>query len=309
MGGLGQFTEKLRQPVYRVKLAFFLILGFATTLASIQLQSRSPFWSEVLKDFAVTLSAVGLLQLLWDFLGGDPLGRRVEELGQSITLLSDLTEGNIGLERIWKDRRSWDKDPVDGRETWYARVCEAKHVDIASNTLWNNWIKEPEFRDRLFESLGQGTRVRILVYDPDSDVLQLRAKDEKDTFEEVQGSKVYEMQLEIKRTLREIAAKRRALPELARMKGGLEVRLTDKALHLAQIVRADEAMIVAIYLSGRSGSWSPTMQLRGADSSLFQSYADQFNTIWERGRALDDADFDRILEETEGTRPAPSDAV
>jgi len=195
-----QFRQLLRQPVYRTKLAFFLILGFAIALLAVLLQSRSPFWSEVLLEFAVTFGAIGVLQLLWDFLGGEPLELRIEgikdEMGniqKSITVLSDLIDGNIGIERIWPDRQAWQMDPVDGLKVWQARVCQARRIDMMSNTLWNNWMHQEEFRERLFYNVTQGALVRILIYDPNSEVLRLRAKDEKD----VPG----EMQQEIKATL------------------------------------------------------------------------------------------------------------
>ena len=290
-----KFRQTLEQPTYRTKLAFFLVLGITVVLLAILLQSRSPFWSEILLEFAVTFIAVGVLQLLWDFLGGEPLEMRIEEvrndvrcIGQPITVVSDLVEGDIGIERIWKDRRAWREDPVDGLKVWQAQVCQAKHVDIMSNTLWNNWIKQDEFRLTLFEHIAQGTAVvRILVYDPDADVLSLRSRDE----EELPG----EMQVEIANTLRRLAEGLRDLPVSAGK--NLEVRLTYQTLHLAQIIRADECMLVAIYLSGKSGGPSPTMQLRGATSSYFRKYDDQFEILWRRAKPLDDDRISQLLSE------------
>jgi hypothetical protein len=290
-----KFRQTLEQPTYRTKLAFFLVLGITVVLLAILLQSRSPFWSEILLEFAVTFIAVGVLQLLWDFLGGEPLELRIEEVkddvrrvGQPITVVSDLLDGDIGIERIWKDRRVWRGDPVDGLKVWEARVCQAKRVDIMSNTLWNNWIKHDEFRAKLFEHVAQGTAiVRILVYDPDADVLSLRARDEEELL--IPG----EMQMEIANTLRRVAEGWSDLPASARNK--LEVRLTYQTLHPAQTIRADERMLVAIYLSGRSGGLSPTMQLRGSGSSYFCKYDDQFETLWRRAKLLDSARIGQLL--------------
>lgn len=170
-----RIRQTLGQPIYRTKLAFFLILGFTAVLLAILLQSRFPFWSEVFVEFAVTFSAVGFLQLLWDFLGGEPMELRIEEIKDemkniksSIILLSDLIDGNIGIERIWPDRRTWQEDLADGLKVWQDRVVRARRIDIMSNTLWNNWMHREKFRKRLFNHIAQGAHVRILIYDPNS---------------------------------------------------------------------------------------------------------------------------------------------
>jgi hypothetical protein len=271
-------------------------------LLSVLVQSRSPFWSEVLLEFALTFGAVGVLQLLWDFLGGEPIELRIEEVKdevrsvqQSITLLSDLIDGSIGIERIWSDRQAWQEDPVDGRRVWDTRTGVARRIDIMSNTLWNNWIHREEFRKGLFGNIAHGACARILIYDPDADVLRLRAADEEDVFLVIQREKVYEMQQEINSTLSRVAKEWRNLPVSSRT--NLEVRLTTRTLHPVQMIRADERMLVTIYLSGKSGTPAPTLQLRGAKSSYFQKYAEQFETLWERARYLDDRRFDQILQE------------
>lgn len=286
--------QTLEQPAYRTKLAFFLILGVSVFLLSALLQSRSSFWSDVLREFAIAFSAVGVLQLLWDFLGGEPLELRIAEVKEEvksiksgITPLSDLMNGNIGIERIWPDRRAWYLDSGDGLREWHIRVCEAKHVDILSNTLWNNWLHDGEFRSRLFKNIAHGAHVRILIYDPEADVVRRRAADEKD----VPG----EMQQEIKASLVSLARGWTTLPHSA--KANLEVCLTTSTVHPVQMIRADEHMLVAHYLVGKSGGPSPTMQLRGNDSVYFRKYTEQFQTLWDRARVLNDAQFARILEE------------
>jgi len=296
-----RFRETLQQPAYRTRLAFFLILGFTAVLLAVLIESRLPLWSEVLLEFAVTFGAVGVLQLLWDFLGGEPMELRLEEVKdevrnvqKSITLLSDLVDGNIGVERIWSDRQAWREDPVDGLRVWFDRLFQANRIDIMSNTLWNNWMHRVEFRRGLFDNIAQGARVRILIYDPDSEVLRLRAKDEKD----VPG----EMQIEIKATMLRVAEERSNLPVSART--NLEVRLTTQTLHPVQMIRADDQMIVASYLSGQSGTPSPTMQLRGSESSYSFKYAKQFQTLWDRAEPLDDDRFNQILQEC-GYLPIP----
>jgi hypothetical protein len=274
----------------------FVIYGFVYYVAN------SPVWNEILLQFAVTFAAVGVLQVLWDFLGGEPLELRIDEVKDevreiqtSVDLLSDLVDGNIGIERIWADRRSWQSDQEDGLTAWQERVCQAEQVDIVSNTLWINWMQE-DHRKRLFKNIIGGARVRMIVYEPGSEVQQLRAWDEID----VPG----QMEAEIKATLLRLAEDEKALPEAARQ--NLQLRLTFRSVHSAQIIRADDRMLVATYLSGKSGSPSPTMQLRGVESSYFQKYAEQIEILWERAKPSDGEQRERVLREY-STLPTPPD--
>lgn len=302
VSNMSNFRELLKHPAYRTKLGFFLVLGLSIGSLGVLLQSRFQFWGGILLEFAVAFAAVGVLQFLWDFLGGEPMELRIEEVRKEvrdmrssmIPPLSDLIDGNIGIERIWPDRRTWQRDPIDGLTVWHNRVCQAESVDIMSNTLWNNWMHQARFREKLFHSTAYGARVRILVYDPDSQILRLRASDEED----VPG----QMQDEIIATLLRIIQGRNCLSECA--KANLEVRLTNRTLQSVHLVRADERMIVAFYLSGKSGGPSPTLQIRGSDSTYFQKYVEQFEIFWQRARELSEEQLDEFQRE-HGHIPTP----
>jgi len=308
-----RIKQLLGETTYRTKLAFFTLLGGLIILFAIVIEY--PFWSNMLLEFAVTFGAVALIQFLWDFLGGEPMELRIGEvqneivyvrqsinaeiasLKQSMTLLADLIGGNIGIERIWQDRRTWQSDPMDGLSAWQARVCRATNAAIMSMTLWNNWMHQERFRERLFANITGGASVRILVYDPDSEILRLRAKDERDP--------PGQMRLEIKSTLLKLAETWDSLGES--VKNNLKVRLTTQTLQYTQIIRADEQMLVAIYLSGKSGGPSPTMQLRGPESTWFLKYLEQFEIMWRRGKPLNDDEFHKILRTFEDIPTAPTE--
>jgi hypothetical protein len=240
-----------------------------------------------------------MLQLVWDFLGGEPVELQIEEVKDEVrniqscmALLSDLVSGNIGIERIWPDRATWVADSADGLRTWQQRVCQAKTVNMMHKTLWTNWMHQGEFRRRLFKGIARGTVVRILIYDPDSAVLDRQIRDERN----VPGL----IQQEVKTTLLRVAEGWNDLPVSA--KKNLEVRLT-KALHLAQVILADERMIVVIYLSGKSGNSCPVLQPKGPLSSYFRKYLEQFEILWRLAKPLNEEQFGRILQRG---RPIPA---
>ena len=164
-----RIKQHLALHEWRTKLFVFAVLGVAIILLAVMIQTEP--WRGILGNFAVTFLAVALIDFLWDILGGNPLEKRVDAIQSTMTLLADLTESNIGLERVWPNRRSWQKDLDAGLEKWHEWVCSAKQVDIVSHTFWNNWLENDEFRTQFLKHIAQGASVRLLIYDPDSEVV------------------------------------------------------------------------------------------------------------------------------------------
>jgi hypothetical protein len=123
---------------------------------------------------------------------------KLDAVQRSMTVLADVVNPNIGIERIWPNRRSWASDPsAAGMTAWKKRVCQAQRVDIVSNTLWTGWFNDRDFRKEFFQNMVGGAAARILIYDPRSEIMQLRASDE--------GDPKGQMQIEIGWTLETIA--------------------------------------------------------------------------------------------------------
>ena len=102
-----------------------------------------------------------------------------------------------------------------------------------------------------------------------------------------------QMENEIKSTLQTIAKHRTQMSDAGRK--NLRVALTTKHPHLAQIIRADDCVLVASYLSGLSGTPAPTSQIRGEATHYFSTYKEQGNILWARAQEIDDAGFALIL--------------
>jgi hypothetical protein len=324
------FTKRLKdlfaEPGYRTKLLVFFLIGLVLVLSSIL--AKDPFWRDLLLQIAITFVTVAFVQVLWGFLGGDPVEvqiktteveiekhtqRLLDNLDQrifavddkigtlknSLNLLADLIDGNIGIERIWPDRRAWREDPDAGLKKWQEWVCQAKEVYIVSNTLWNNWMHDEKFRQQLFANLSRGAKVKIVVYHPKSPLLANRVKDEGDP----RSFGVQQMQSEIVSSLKVIVMMLRSAAESVRQ--NFEVRLMHDFMLLSQLVRADDRMVLAIYLSGKTGGPSPTIQLKGEQSIYFMKYVEQFNIVWERSQPVEWHDLNKLVEQfQESTIPA-----
>ncbi len=179
----------LSVATYRTRLVFFVVLGGLIFIASFLVVDQ--VLQEVLRGFSLTFMAVGAVDFVWDILGGDPtdlqltrdfsnIDAKLDDIHRSMAVLSDIIDSNIGLERIWTNRREWEKDPVEGLTAWKGRVCRAKTVEFVSNTLYTKWFNDDGFRKDLFANVTNGADVRILIYDPRSAVLKQRAFDELD---------------------------------------------------------------------------------------------------------------------------------
>jgi hypothetical protein len=268
---------------------FFVVLGTTAILASLLIQDA--YWQDLLSNFAVTFAAVGLIDFMWDILGGEPmeatmrdsfaeLNQEMQALNQSLSVVADLTNSHIGIERIWSARRDWEGDKQDGLKAWETRICQAREVDVVSSTFKSPWTYNDKFWDDFLQSIRGGTKFRLLIYDPYSDILKIRSKNENDP----EAIKTNEMKMEIAITLERMKEKINRLDKAAR--NNFEIRLNSKYYQMAQIIRADKRILVAHYLSKKSGSYSPTMQVSGLDSSFFKRYAEQFEILWQEGKPL-----------------------
>ncbi|MBS4034252.1 MAG: hypothetical protein KGZ85_07310 [Ignavibacterium sp.] len=273
-------------PSYRIRLLFFVVLGTSAILASLLIEN--PYWQGMLSNFAVTFIAVGLIDFIWDLLGGEPMetnminsfvevNNRINTINQSMSIVADLANHQIGLERIWSTRREWEKDPKDGLSVWKRRVCQAQQVDIVSNTFYTRWANDEDFWGELFNALNRGTKFRLLIYNPNSDLLQLRSENEDDP----RIGETSQMKMEIYSTLEKISKNKEKLEK--DISKNFEVRLNSMFYQMAQIIRVDNKILVAVYLSKKTGSKSPTLQISGVDSAYFKTYAEQFEFLWESG--------------------------
>lgn len=323
---MSKFTHRLRdlfaQPGYRTKLLVFFLIGLVLVLSSIL--TEDDFWRELILQIAITFVTVAFVQVLWGFLGGDPVELQVkatqesvgavvqraegqlqqtmqtvegklDTLKDSLHLLADLTDGNIGIERIWPDRRTWREDPEAGLATWQEWICQAREVFMVSNTLWNGWMNHEKFRERLFANLARGAVIKVMIYHPKSPILEIRARDEKDP----KSFGVQQMQSEIVSTLNLIVELLRDVAENDRR--NFEIRLMCDYPFYSQIIRADDRILVALYLSGKTGGPSPTFQVKGERTSYFEKYTEQFKIAWERARKAEWSELKKLVEQYEGS--------
>ncbi|MFF0529563.1 DUF5919 domain-containing protein [Nocardia amikacinitolerans] len=121
---------------------------------------------------------------------------------------------------------------------------------------------------KLRKKARNGTRVRILLGDPDSREVAQR------TAEEQIGTGA------IAAKIRNVFAFFRPVAD----EPGIEFRLHQTTLYNS-IFRFDDEMIVNMHVHGRMAPQSPAMHLRQlSEGSLFEVYADSFEEIWKASK-------------------------
>lgn len=306
--------QLLQSSQYRLRLGFFIILGAALVMAALLV--KDPFFRDILIQVAIVFITVGLVDFLWDFVGGNnneiqtkrvfdelqnqiangfsAIDERVDDLQRSVQVLSDIGQKNIGIYRIWPNRKAWEDEALN---EWKEILSKADHIDVVSNTFWTRWFVDPTFRDLFFKAIVRGAKTRLVVYDPGASILEVRARDERDPGSSQNRPLLVkpttQMQIEITQTLERLAEGWEKLPKIK--KENLKIRTTTDYYHLAQIIRADNRMVVATYLSGKAGTPSPTMELRGEDSEYFKTYLGQVEIIFNRAKVLSEAELIQYL--------------
>ena len=65
--------------------------------------------------------------------------------------------------------------------------------------------------------------------------------------------------------------------------GSYEFRTLKEGLVVSQICRTDSHLTAVQYLYSVVASHSPLIDVRGADTELFQVYMDEFDAVWKLG--------------------------
>jgi hypothetical protein len=164
--------------------------------------------------------------------------------------------GDTELDRIWPMRSAVST------EVWHSLFNQAaRQLDIlvyAGAFL----IESLDFADILKVRSSVGTQVRVLIGDPDSDAVRLRAVEEEACW-------LPERCRTTQRDLLEV----RCAPTVA-------VKLHGTTLY-ASLFRFDDAMMVNTHVYGAPGYESPVQRIRRRSTGgMFDHYAASFDRVW-----------------------------
>lgn len=188
------------------------------------------------------------------------LGQRETFLWPSLLDQSDATErARDELERVWPTRSSIPT------ETWHSLFSSAaKQLDIlvyAGGFL----VETLDLADVLRWKASAGTAVRVLVGEPSSPAVRLRATEISQPW------------------LPERCASTASYLEDVTRESAIDVRSHATTLY-ASLFRFDDVLLVNPHALGAWAAHSPALQLRqSSQATLFDFYAGAFERVWRTG--------------------------
>jgi len=242
----------------------FVALGVIGVLLAILVRARSEVISDLLLNIGATLVATSLLAYLYQRLGTKSLNEQFREIQQSLEIVKNSLE--LGIVKIWKDRRDirnsiWNEFTEDARhEVWLHGVAEY------------GFACDEAFHQVVADGTARGCTYKILLLDPDSPFAGYW--DDKDKT----GVVPSKIRAAIQR-YQQMIQHNRGKP------GNIELRVYDEAPSVS-IVRADEEMLLTLYLPFASGDHVLTLQIRNTPGGLFMRYLNHFSRIWHTAKEI-----------------------
>ena len=248
---------------------------------------------KIIVTVGISVFVVGVIARIWDRLGGDPHTNAFKWIFQKHYL------EKIGVEH-YIIRDSENPEILEFYSDLHNEIKTAKsHVDMMSLILYRNFFKGTNFAKIFKESLKKaGPKFRILILKPfsnnnndDSVILRQRAIDEAlflkgDDMKKEPEDEADRMNRQIKKTLKKIAG---ILSEQDdETKKRVEVRVVDKTYLTCSIFNIDDKKIVAThYWHNTGGGGTPTFEIKGPHSPLFEMYSKEFDRVWENSSKWD----------------------
>lgn len=286
-----KIIKKLRAEVRRTAYIFF-IMG-TVIITGTYFMSPSKFsLDDILFTIGISVIVVGLIARIWDFLGGDPHTNAFKWIAQKHYL------EKIGFED-YIIRDSDNPETFEFYSELHNGIKTAKsRVDMMSLILYRNFFKGKNFTKIFKESLKNADlRFRILILKPfsndddDSVILKQRAIDEAlfltgDDIEKDPGIEADRMNVQIGKTLEKIAGILSEQDDETKKK--VEVRVVDRTYLTCAIINIDDKKIVAThYWHNTGGGGTPTLEIKGPHSPLFEMYSKEFDRVWENSSKWD----------------------
>jgi hypothetical protein len=271
----------------------FLLIGIILLLFS-WIYRGDIFLFNLLVQVGSAVILVTIVETIWKFWGGDPITKAIYDLKFSTSLLTDLD--GTGIKRIYTVRKNVDFT------RWSEYIKSAGSVDMMGIVLFRDWLSEETILQEIQRRIvRKECKFRILLLDPNpnSPITKQRIIEEAQGKGEnwpVEGnpSDIEEKIKSLKKDdeLRVTGGVRTSLQRLKKIymslnkasQRCLQVKTITRSGIYCYIIRADNRMLVAIYLSHCHGSHSPAFEIHGEDdNSLFKLFSDEFNKMWRLG--------------------------
>jgi hypothetical protein len=255
--------------------AIFLIIGILLLVISYLTKGTSvgniDFLSKSLNSLGFILLTVVVVNWLWETLGGEPIASTLVEFRSSVQLLDD--SHSSGLHRFI---------PVSGElgshGDWMERLKSSQHeINLLGYTL-HVWTRGHNFIDEVKNLVRNGVRIRFMIMDDNNPHLSCLVNEIQITH--ISLEQVKDEIRVVKRTIQKIHDDLESEPE-GSVKGSLQLLTVKQGIVVCQICRTDNELTVVNYQWSAIASHSPLLLVRGRDTKLFESYVQEFESLWE----------------------------
>lgn len=243
-------------------------LGLLSFAALLHAKDPNGIAADVVKDIGIVIGSLGLVDLLWGFVGGDPLSAQIERL-KSLNQLNDDAE-KAGLVRVLARSADYRDD------SWVSLVQSSRSaVELSGHTLYQV-VEQEEFCNALAAKAREGVQVRVLVNHPDNPALPHGIDRTHDNLRTMREEMAHSWQHF--RQLREsLPVDRQKNLEVSRLEHG-------GVLHAA-IRRFDEKLFVVPYLYSKRTPETPLYIIEDSSKDLFKAYIKEFDALFAFGRS------------------------
>ncbi len=270
----------MKQPTRTPQIVFLLLGGLLLVIAYllatliVNPSESTKFWTSSLQNIAFIILTIVIIDFLWQIIGGEPvretltaLAATLSEMRSSVVLLEDSKK--TGLHRLFSVSGA-----LGSHREWMERLKRSRsHVDLLGYTL-HVWTRGENFEQEMVSMVKAGVHARILIMDETNSNLSSFVNEPQ-----ISSISVDAVQAEIgvaKKAFMSIAA----TLENETLLGSYEFRTLKEGLVVCQICRTDSRLTAVQYLYSVVASRSPLVDVRGADTELFQVYMEEFETLW-----------------------------
>lgn len=245
----------------------FSCFGVLLVIGAVFWHQYCQFCSEVVKDLAVVILSVVIIDLLWNLAGGEPVLRRLEDLASQAAL--NVWFQRHGLVGVYPRSASY------GASAWADLVNSSRSaIDLGGHTLYADITEREEVQRALRERALAGVRIRILINHPQNPSLVFAVDSEHDNLEA--------MRQQMESSWKELLKLRESLPQEAKPNFRIARLKKGPTLHAA-MRRVDARLFVVPYLYSKRTGDSPLYLMEGAHKPLFEAYAAEFDRLFACG--------------------------
>lgn len=216
---------------------------------------------------AFILLTVGLVNVMWDLVGGEPIQNLLTQSKNTIRLLSDGEAA--GLTRIVSSSGAFGTN-----RDWLDIISHAKRqIDLQGYTLLI-WTRSEDFGNTLIRLAENGVHIRLLFMHEDAQYLKSGINESQ--IPELTASNVTNEILAMTNYLDSLLVS----PASRAWKGSIQYKKLKGGLIVSQICRVDGRQYIIPYIYSVNTSQCPLLVLENADKPLFVKYAKEFESMW-----------------------------